>query len=57
MRHDSFRNRKNGGRVSTALAIQDDTRDMLRQLVLPLVAERRVKGALDYVARESGVSY
>jgi hypothetical protein len=51
-----FRDRNKGARMS-ALAISDTTHDMLRQMALPLVPERRVKGALHHVSRETGVSY
>lgn len=51
-----FRNRHGEVRVS-ALAITDHTHSMLRQMSLPLIAERRVKGALHVVSRDTGVSY
>ncbi len=57
MRDKVFRCRNKAVRVSPAAAISDDCRDMVRQMALPLIAQRRVKGALGSVARDSGVSY
>lgn len=52
-----FRNRENAVRMSNAVLVQDQAHDMLRQMMLPLIPERRVKGALDFVARETGLPY
>lgn len=41
----------------SACAIQADTRNMLKQMCLPLIAERRVKGALSTVSRETGLPF
>lgn len=38
-------------------AILNDPGEMVRQMALPLVPERRVKGALEVVSRETGLSY
>ena len=35
----------------------DSTRDMLKQMCLPLIPERRVKGALSVVSRETGLPF
>lgn len=52
-----FRERNNEVRLSTAALVADQTHGMVRQLVLPLVPTRRVKGALECVSRETGVPY
>jgi len=52
-----FRNRDNEVHLSTADLVVDQAHSMVRQLVLPLVPERRVKGALEYASRETGVPY
>lgn len=57
MRNGLFGFPKNGCGVSNALSIQDDTRDMLRQMMLPLIPQRRVKGALSVVSRETGLPF
>lgn len=58
MRNDQFLPRNIGAlKVTPAAAIADDCHDMVRQMALPLIAQRRVKGALGTVARDSGVSY
>lgn len=53
--HKRFGKQNEQVRDMTACAI--DTRDMLRQMALPLIAERRVKGALSFVARETGLPF
>lgn len=53
----SFRNRESGFRMSTAELVQDQAHNMVRQLALPLIPQRRVKGALEFVSRETGVPY
>lgn len=58
MRNDLFRPRNNAVRpVMSACAVLDECHGMVRQMTLDLVPERRVKGALDTVARDSGLSY
>ena len=57
LRHKLFREQNIGVRVSTAELVADQTHGMVRQLVLPLVPTRRVKGALECVSRETGVPY
>lgn len=57
MRNGLFGKRKIECEVSTALSIQDDTRDMLRQMMLPLIPQRRVKGALSLVSRDTGLPF
>lgn len=57
MRNILFRIRDKAVRMSTAGMVLDQTHTMVRQMVLPLVAQRRVKGALEYVSRESGLPY
>lgn len=57
MRNILFRNRDKAFLMSTAELVLDQTHSMVRQMVLPLVAQRRVKGALEYVSRESGLPY
>lgn len=58
MRNVTFSTRNIGERrVTSAYAIQLECHDFVRQMCLPLVPQRRVKGALEYVSRESGVSY
>ncbi len=58
MRHDLFRDHHKGERrVSPAALVLDECHGMVRQMALPLVTERRVKGALSVVARDSGLSY
>lgn len=52
-----FRERNNEVRLSTAELVVEQTHSMVRQLVLPLVPQRRVKGALEHAARETGVPY
>lgn len=52
-----FRNRDKAVRMSTAAAVQDHASDMLRDMARPLIPERRVKGALDFIARETGIPY
>ena len=54
MRKNLFRIRHGEVRVNAAAL---DTRDMISQMALPLIAQRRVKGALDFIARDTGVSY
>jgi hypothetical protein len=41
----------------SAAALTHECRDYVKQMALPLVPQRRVKGALQTVSRESGVSY
>ncbi len=58
MRNEPFRYRNNGDRrMSCASAVLDECNDMVKQMALPLVPQRRVKGALGAVSRESGISY
>jgi len=57
MWNKAFRSRNKEFPVSSAAVIADDCHDMVRQMALPLVPQRRVKGALGAVARDSGVSY
>ncbi len=57
MWNKSFRFRDKGFRMSTAALVQEQTYGMVKQMVLPLVPQRRVKGALEYVSRETGVPY
>lgn len=58
MRNEPFRDRDKGERrVSSAILVLDECHGMVRQMALPLVNERRVKGALHLVARDSGLSY
>lgn len=57
MRNGLFGFQKKRGDEVNALAIQNDTRGMLRQLMLPLIPERRVKGALSLVSRETGLPF
>lgn len=58
MRNDLFRPRNIGERgMNSGAAVLDECHGMLRQMTLPLVPERRVKGALSIVARDSGLSY
>lgn len=52
-----FRNQHIEVRLSTAELVQDQAHVMVRQLVLPLIPHRRVKGALEFAARETGVPY
>ena len=56
MRHNLFRNRDKAFRMSAA-AITAECQDYVKQMALPLVPQRRVKGALQTVSRDSGVSY
>lgn len=57
MWNNLFRKREEAFRMSTAALVQDQAYDMVRQMALPLIPERRVKGALDLIARESGLPY
>lgn len=57
MQNKLFRQRNFEARVSTAALVAEQTQGMVRQLVLPLVPTRRVKGALECASRESGVPY
>jgi hypothetical protein len=57
LRNKLFRERHNEARLSTAELVADQTHGMVRQLVLPLVPARRVKGALECVSRDTGVPY
>lgn len=41
----------------SAAAVTHECRDYVKQMALPLVPQRRVKGALQTVSRDSGVSY
>ena len=41
----------------SAAAVTHECRDYVKQMALPLVSQRRVKGALQTVSRDSGVSY
>lgn len=43
--------------MTSAACVQDYCQSMVRQMVLPLLSERRTKGALDFVSRESGISF
>lgn len=52
-----FRFPNNGVDEVSACAIQNNTREMLRQMALPLIPERRVKGALSLVSRETGLPF
>lgn len=52
-----FRGRDKEDRMSTAALAQDQAYDMVRQMALPLIPQRRVKGALEQVSRETGLSY
>lgn len=56
MRNSLFRASDNGCRMSAA-ALTHECRDYVKQMALPLVPQRRVKGALQTVSRDSGVSY
>lgn len=57
MRNDRFRSRDIAERGMSAAALTHECRDYVKQMALPLVSQRRVKGALQTVSRESGVSY
>jgi hypothetical protein len=57
LRYKVFRERNNEARLSTAELVAEQTYGMVRQLVLPLVPTRRVKGALECVSRDTGVPY
>lgn len=57
MWNNLFRNREKEVRMSNAALVQDQAFDMLRDMARPLIPERRVKGALDSIARETGVPY
>lgn len=58
MRNDLFRRRHNEDRrVTPAAVLADECHGMVRQMALPLIPERRVKGALSVVSRDTGVSY
>lgn len=57
MRHNLFRFRTKAVRVSPAAVLADECHGMVRQMALPLIPERRVKGAISVLSRDSGVSY
>lgn len=38
-------------------AVLNDPSEMVRQMALPFIADRRVKGALQIVARDTGLTY
>jgi hypothetical protein len=57
MRKFLFQNRHGEVRVSPAAALADECHGMIRQMTLPLIPQRRVKGALATISRDSGVSY
>lgn len=58
MRNKLFRFRNSTVRpMSAAAALTHECRDYVKQMALPLVPQRRVKGALQTVSRDSGVSY
>lgn len=57
MRNKSFRFWTKAVRVSPAAVLADECHGMVRQMALPLIPERRVKGALSALSRDSGVSY
>jgi DNA-binding transcriptional regulator PaaX len=58
MRNEPFRARNNGERrVTPGALVLEECHGMIRQMALPLISERRVKGALSAVSRESGISY
>lgn len=57
MWNNLFRFRDKAFRMSTAAMVLDQTHNMVRQMALPLIPQRRVKGALEYVSRESGLPY
>lgn len=57
MWNNLFRDRNKEVRVSNAALALDQAHTMVRQMALPLIPERRVKGALELVSRETGISY
>lgn len=57
MRNKLFRFRNTTVRPMSAAALTHECRDYVKQMALPLVPQRRVKGALQTVSRDSGVSY
>jgi hypothetical protein len=57
MRNDPFRNSNIGERRVNPCVVLDECHGMIRQMALPLVSERRVKGALGAIARDTGLSY
>lgn len=44
-------------KMSTAVLVQDQMHTWVRQMALPLISERKVKGALRDVHRRTGVSF
>jgi len=56
MRDNLFRNRNKAFPMSAA-TLTHECRGYVKQMALPLVSQRRVKGALQTVSRDSGVSY
>jgi hypothetical protein len=57
LRNNLFRNRNKAVLSMSAAALTHECRDYVKQMALPLVPQRRVKGALQTVSRDSGVSY
>lgn len=58
MRNLLFPKRDIGERaVTSAAAVQYECQTYVRQMTMPFIRERRVKGALSIVSRDSGVSY
>lgn len=43
--------------MTSACAIQSQCQGWVRQMALPLIPEKRVKGALNLISRDSGLSY
>jgi len=57
MRNDLFRLRHKVVRMTTAALTLDKCHFHVKQMALPLIPQRRVKGAIEVVRRDCGLSY